>query len=416
MKLLMVTHHLPRPTWGAGTRNFALLRALAPHHDVTLLSLVDPNDPEASDTSHLISFIPEVRLAPLPPAHNKRLRQVSALLTGRSYLLVTHTLPEAQAALDEEMRRARYDAVIFESVIVAGYDLPPGVRRVIDQHNIEFEVLYRAYQQDTSPLRRGYNWLEYRRLKPYELARCRAADLVLVTSERERALLEQAAPGCRVQVVPNGVDLAEPEERGVRRTPGVSRTPDGDGQAVEVPNRLIFTGTFTYYPNTQAVLYFAERCWPAVRREIPDATWEIVGRDPPTEVRRLGELSGVTVTGTVPVVAPHLAAASVAVVPLLTGGGTRLKILDALAMRKAVVSTSLGCEGIAVEPGKQLVVADDPNAFAEAVIALLRDPARRAALGAAGRTLVEERYSWESCGARLLAALDELNVAAGVRR
>lgn len=136
MKLLMVTHHLPRPTWGAGTRNYALLRALALHHEVTLLSLVDPHDADAGDASHLTPFVPDVRLALLPPARKKRLRQASALLTGRSYLLITHTVAEGQAALDAEMRRARYDAVMFESVIVAGYDLPAGVLRIIDQHNI----------------------------------------------------------------------------------------------------------------------------------------------------------------------------------------------------------------------------------------------------------------------------------------
>jgi glycosyltransferase involved in cell wall biosynthesis len=401
MKLLMVTHHLPRPSWGAGARNLALLRALAQRHDVALLALVDADNPTASDARHLESFVSAVRLVPLPPARNKRLRQASALLTGRSYLLVTHTRPEAQAALDDELAHARYDAVLFESVIVAGYRLPPGVRRIIDQHNIEFEVLLRAYQQDRAPLRRAYDWLEYRQLKPRELARCRAADLVLVTSARERALLERWAPGCRVRVVHNGVDLPP-------ATPG-------DAATQEVPNRLVFTGTFTYYPNTQAVEYFAERCWHAIRRQVPSATWEIVGRDPPPEVVRLGALPGVRVTGTVPSVAPHLAAAAVAVVPLLAGGGTRLKILDALVAGKAVVSTSLGCEGLDVEPGRHLLVADDPAAFADAVVALLGDPARRAALGAAGRALVEERYQWDDSGAALLGALDELIAGERVR-
>lgn len=398
MKLLMVTHHLPRPTWGAGTRNFSLLRALAQHHKVALLSLVDADDPHATDASHLAPFVAEARLVPLPPARSKRLRQIGALLSWRSYEVATHTLPLAQRVLDEEVGHAGIDAVLFESVIVSGYRLAPGVRRIIDQHNIESEVLQRTAEQAASPLRRGYNWLEARRLKPFEVARCREADLVVVTSERERKVLQALAPDARIRVVPNGVDIA---------------TFDHQDEIAEIPGRLVFTGTFAYYPNVQGVLHFAEHCWPSVRRQEPDATWDIVGRDPPPEVRRLSESPGVTVTGTVPAVPPYLAAAAVAVVPLLTGGGTRLKILDALAMRKAVVSTSLGCEGLAIEPGKQIVVADTPDAFANAVVALLRDPARRAALGAAGRALVESHYSWDHCAAALLAALDELNTPAG---
>jgi polysaccharide biosynthesis protein PslH len=193
--------------------------------------------------------------------------------------------------------------------------------------------------------------------------------------------------------VPNGVDVEAFQKNCSRR---------------EVPGRIVFTGTFSYYPNVQAVLLFAQRCWPLIRAQAPLATWQIVGGNPPLEVQRLAELPGVAVTGTVPDVKPYLDAAEVAVAPLQIGSGTRLKILEALSMQKAVVSTSLGCEGLAVVSGEHLVVADEPEAFAQSVVTLLGNPELRATLGANGRTLVEAEYRWEQCGDKLLRVLEGL--------
>lgn len=393
MRILMVTHHVPRPTWGAGTRNFYFLKALARHHTVSLLSLVDATDPTASDAGELRDILRTIRLVPLRPARMKRINQVLSLLRGRSPLLDAHTLPEAQRTIDELFQREGYDLVLYESAIVAGYRLPTGVPFVIDQHNIEYEVLRRTYERESSPVRKWFNWVESHLVKPEEIARCRAAQGVVVTSAREAEVLRAVAPDCAVTEIPNGVDIA-----------AFTPAPVAD----EVPGRVIFTGTMAYYPNVQAVLFFAEQCWPRVRAEIPDATWEIVGASPTPEVLRLGELPGVTVTGSVPSVQPHMAAAQVALAPLLIGGGTRLKILEALAAGTPVVSTTLGCEGLDIVPGQHLLLADSPEDIAASVIMLLRDSERRAQLAAAGRSLVEEHYSWESCGQRLLDLLTAL--------
>jgi glycosyltransferase involved in cell wall biosynthesis len=390
MNILVVTRSLPRPTWGAGTRNYHLLRALARQHTVSLLVLVDEN--EQSAASHTLPATRTLRQVALPSSGSRRFEQIRALATGRSYYLAAHSLPAAQAALDEELARHAYDAVLFESLVVAGYRVPSQVRIILDEHNIEYELLQRTYQRATGMARRGFNWLEYRRVKPLELAWCRRADLVLVTSERECELLHTLLPENRIQVVPNGVDVQAFSD---------------DASIAPVPGRIIFTASFDYYPNVQGALYFAEQCWPLIQRAVPTATWHLVGRNPPAEIMRLGTLPGVTVTGTVPATQPHLAAAQVAIVPLLTGGGTRLKILEALAMRRAVVSTSLGCEGIACISGKHLLVADEPEKFAATVVELLGDSTLCERLGAAGRALVEERYSWEYCGDQLLGALDD---------
>jgi len=300
-------------------------------------------------------------------------------------------LPGVQDALDTLLAQERIDAILFESVLMAGYRLPAGLMTIIDQHNIEHEILQRTYEQERASLRKWYNWQECQLLKQTEIARCRNADLTLVTSQREQRALQRILPEQMIEVVPNGVDLDALEQ------------PDGKQES---PHQIVFIGTMDYYPNVQATLFFARQCWPRVRARVPDATWQIVGGDPPPEIQKLAYLPGVTVTGRVPDVRPYLAASALAIAPLQIGGGTRLKILEALAMRKAIVSTSLGCEGLAIEPGKHLLVADQPAAFVEAVVTLMRHPEQRAALGSAGRSLVETEYSWQQCGKYLLNVLE----------
>ncbi len=390
MKLLMVSPSFPSPTWGFGTRNYHLLKTLAREHAVSLLALVDSAEIEEYNLSLLKDFAHTVQIVTRPASYSKRWQQLTSLAQGKSYLLDLFILPDMQEALDMLLARDNYDVVLFESVLLAGYRIPAGPRVIIDQHNIEHELLHRTYEQEKAPLRKWYNWQEGRLLKRGEIARCRKADIVLVASQRERLAMKDFLPEKVIEVVPNGVD---------------TETFYGGSSEREVPNQLIFTGTMDYYPNTNAVLFFAQRCWPLIQAQIPGATWLIVGRNPPIEIQKLVELPGVIVTGTVPDVRPYLAASSVAIAPLQIGSGTRLKILEALAMRKAVVSTSIGCEGLSVVPGEHLVVEDKPETFAQAVVALLKNPEMRAAYGTAGRALVEAEYSWEHCGAQLLRAL-----------
>src|SRR2546421_2198591 len=367
MKLLMVSPNLPRPTSGASTRNYHLLKTLARQHRVSLLAQVDSTEAAAySDTPLLEDVAENVQLVALPVSRSKRLRQFMSVVQGKSYSLSVSRVEKVQKALDVLLSHDHYDVVLFESVLIADYRLPQHVKVIIDQHNIEHELLYRTCQYERTGLRKWYNWWEYRLLKPVEIELCRKADLILVTSERERLLLQSMLPGNVSEVVPNGVDTETFHDICVEQ---------------EVAKQIIFTGAMDYYPNIDAVLSFAQRCWPRIRVQIPDATWQIVGRNPPPEVQRLAGLPGINVTGTVPDVRPYLAASAVAIAPLSIGSGTRLKILEALAMRKALVSTSVGCEGLAVVPGKHLLVADQPEAFAQAVVALMHDSERRTTFG-----------------------------------
>ncbi len=388
MKLLILMPSFPSPTWGAGTRNYYFLRALAAQHTVSLLCLIDEKE-DRTGLPALEKYVHKVRYVFRPSSSIRRKQQLLSMARLKSYSLTSNRSEEVQQALDKLLAEEHFDAVFFESALIADYRLPQGVKRVIDQHNVEYALLRRTFERESSHLRKWYNWLEYHLLRPAEVRLCAQADVVLTTSEPDCLLLKETLPGQDIQVVPNGVDL---------------ETFQCDF-STPLSNQLVFTGAMNYYPNIEAVLSFARRCWPQIRERIPNATWKIVGREPPLEVKRLEELPGVIVTGTVSDVRPYLNSSSVAIAPLQVGGGTRLKILEAFAMGKAVVSTSIGCEGLSVVPGKHLVVADRPEDFAEAVITLLLDPEKCQALGRAGRTLVEEEYSWERCCDQLLSVL-----------
>ena len=216
-------------------------------------------------------------------------------------------------------------------------------------------------------------------------------NLILATSMRdcEGMLQWRGVPAC--VVIPNGVDT----------TYFVSGEQDDN----QPSNTVLFTGTMNYSPNTEAMLYFVDEIWPLIQERMPAALLQIVGHSPPPEIVKLARLPNVAVLGSVPDVRPYLAAAQVVVAPLRIGGGTRLKILEAMAMARAVVSTSLACEGLDVQHGRHLLVADTPLTFAESVCELLSNASRRAAMGKEGRQLVQESYDWQSLGLRMEDAL-----------
>jgi polysaccharide biosynthesis protein PslH len=396
MNILLVSPNLPSPTSGASTRNYHMLRALASRHTVSLVALAEnAGEGVFRDSSSLADLTCHLHIIPPPSSTHKRWEQLLGIAQGTPYVLRSLTLSGVQQTIDTLLTQERYDVAFYESSLIANYHLPSDLPVIIDQHNLEYELRMRTFRREKSGPRKWYNLAESVLLKPIELSRCRKARMVLVTSERERLLLKKVVPEQIIEVVPNGVDVAFFKD---------------EPFAQEVEHRVIFTGTLDYYPNTDAVLCFARHCWPLLREQIPDATWFIVGKNPPAEIVSLSDLPGVTVAGSVSDIRPYITTAAVAIAPLLVGSGTRLKLLEAFAMGKAVVSTSLGCEGLAVEPSKHLLVADQPEAFARSVVSLLRDAGKRRQLGAAGRELVEHHYSWENSDQKLLQILEEVLV------
>ena len=370
------------PNTGGRLRSFHLVRELARGHAVTLLTTHTPSENPLAQAEHLRECREVVSVPFVVP---KRTSVRFALALGRSWLssLPVDVSKFRVTALAAEVRRrlaageADVCVVDFLSALINVPRESP-VPVVLFAHNVEHMIWKRLCLAERRPWRRLLLELEWRKLRRYEAHACARADLTIAVSEQDRALLSAHAAGARVVSIPTGVDTAY-------------FAPNG---AHERAAALVFTGSMDWHPNEDAVLHFLDAILPRIRRDAPEVSFAVVGRNPSSRLRAAASAARVAVTGTVDDVRPYVGQAAVYVVPLRIGGGTRLKIFEALAMGKTVVSTAVGAEGLPLVDGEHFVAADDPAEFARAVVALLGDPVRRRALGQAGRRLVETRYSW----------------------
>lgn len=371
------------------------------HHEVSVLSLVDPAEDSSSSIAATTSYCKDL-VTVSDSRRNatgvaKRLLQVGACVSPWSYERIVHRVPAMQRALDELFARERYDVVQFEFCHMGGYRVGArnGASPVIclDEHNIEYEILRRTASTASTTLRRAYNAVDWRKVRAEERRAWARSDGCALTSSRDEEMLLADAPMTRTAVVPNGVDLDF-----FRPDPGAPH-PD--------PATFLFFGAIDYYPNTDGVLFFLREVMPRVAARLPDAHVCIVGRRPPAEIVAY-ESPHVQITGQVEDLRPWLARATAVVVPLRIGGGTRLKILEAMAMGKAIVSTSLGAEGLDVTHGADVLIADSAEDLAAQMCRLIAEPELGVALGMAARHLVSARYGWKSSVARLSALHEEL--------
>jgi glycosyltransferase involved in cell wall biosynthesis len=304
------------------------------------------------------------------------------LLTGRPYAVTKWWKPEARHRLLELLQQESYDVVICDFLPAFGIvpkDLP--CPKVLFTHNVEAMIWQRHYRTARNPILKMVYWREYRAMSKLERDYAQAADQVLAVSEPDRSFFNRIAGNEKVSLIPTGVDVDyfQPQP------------------AAEAANTLVFSGSMDWLANEQGIFFFEQQILPRIRRHVPDVSLLVVGRDPSARLRELAVREpAITVTGTVEDVRPFMAKASVYIVPLLVGGGTRLKIYEAMAMGKAIVSTTLGAEGLDVKNGENIIFADDPAGFADCVVRLLQQPERRSALGDAARAWVSEKYSWEA--------------------
>ena len=369
------------PTTGGRLRSLHMLDELSRRHRVGLVTTHQPGGEPAG----LVNRLPACeRIDSIPYALPKQgsLRfagDVAGSWASRYPADIWRwRIPAVRARIRERLTEG-VDLCVAD-FLVAMPNLPAvgGVPVVLFEHNVEHMIWKRLYQVEERRWRRALLAVEWRKMRRYEAEACARAGLTVAVSEADRALLAARAPGADIRAIPTGVDTSYFHPNG----------------AAEAPGTLVFTGSMDWYPNEDAILYFLDAILPEVRREVPGVSLAVVGRDPTDRLRAAGAAAGICITGTVSDVRPYVAEAAVYVVPLRVGGGTRLKIFEALAMGKAVVSTRVGAEGLPIVPDRHFLQADSPAAFAQAVISLLKDADRRRALGLAGRRLVEERYSW----------------------
>lgn len=398
MRVLWVSHLIPYPPKsGVHLRSFHLLRGVAAQHDVELVAFIQEpwlrifyGSREAGlaeceralrDICSSLQFLPIESLA--RPGGKWR-TALAGLLSPPCYTLRWLQSRVARAVLADAGRTGRFELAHFDTIGLAPYrPLLGQVPATLGHHNVESHMLLRRAKNESSVLKRAYFAQEGKRVQRYEARTADRFTAHITCSDLDGERLREIAPRANVVTIPNGVDTDYFQPHGREST----------------PPSIIFVGSLNWYPNVEAVLFLLREIWPALKQQVPSLRLDIVGSAPPRAVLELASAEkGVTVHGFVSDVRPYLDAAAVYVCPIRDGGGTKLKLLDAFAMRKCVVAHPVACEGIEAIPGRHVEHADSAADFVHSIARLLQQPAEREAMGRAARELVSAKYSFAQIG------------------
>ncbi len=393
-QILILTPQLPYPPHqGTSLRNYHIIRGLAQRHTITLLSFLEENQSAEEEAIRPLRELCH-RIETVPVPQRSTAARVGQMLTSPRPDMA-HRLYSAlfNLKLRQLLAENRFDIVQIEGIELARAisivrSMSPQSKIVFDNHNAETELQRRNLQTDLRQPRRwaaaGYSAVQVRRLYHFERWACEQADAVVAVSEADQVHLQALMPGreTAVYAIPNSIDVDGYQD--LSNIGDWNNFPHHD---------LIFMGKMDYRPNVDAVLWFGNEVWPGIRRGKPDATWVIVGQKPHARLDRLRDLEGVSVTGWVESVQPFLAGAAVFLLPFRVGSGTRLKLIEAMAAGKAIVSTLIGAEGFPVQHKREIYLGETAAELETAVLYLLTHPEERERLGQAARTFAR-RYDW----------------------
>jgi glycosyltransferase involved in cell wall biosynthesis len=401
MRILWLSHLVPfPPKGGALQRSYNLLREVAHHHEVHLVAFVqgallrqcfiDPDDGLEEARSELSTFCANVQFVPIPVErhpHGRTALLLGSLFTRDPYTINWLKSREMHRAVRDAMSRTPFDAVHFDTISLVPYARHVrGKRTVLTHHNVESHMILRRASNEHNWLKKAYMYQEGVKLRRIERATCPAFAWNVTCSALDSERLLSITKDVRIVEVPNGVDLeyflpTDVEQR---------------------PESLIFAGRLSAYPNRKAARFIVEELWPRLKDAVPGVSLDLVGSDPPDEAVHLARRDECfRVHGFVDDIRPYLQRAKVFLCPITDGGGTKLKILDALAMEKAIVADPIACEGIDVVDGISVLFASTPEEYVDAVKLLLENANRRAEMGRAGRALVRDKYSYAALGRKL---------------
>ncbi len=390
-KVLFLAHLLPWPLEGGGQiKSYHILRQLSFAYDIKLLALIrTPDEIAYTEPLRELCTLGIETIALARTKFTNLLAAARAPLTGDSFLVTRDNTPAMHVAVARELVLGGYSALHVDHLQMAQF-IPrktPGVRVVLDEHNVEFRIPQRLAQTSKNPLIRFYGRHEWQRLRRFEQASVRRADLTLAVSNEDRETLE---------------DLVTHDVGTIRTLPiGVDTDYFVSTQRTAHSETLVSIGTMYWPPNIDAMCWFCREVLPMIKESRPNLKLLIVGARPTAEIQALAADPAVTVTGSVPDVRPYGQDCGAFVVPLRSGSGMRVKILNALAMGLPTVSTTVGAEGIAVTDGENILLADTAQDFAAATLRLLSEPDLAVRLAQNGRQLMEERYGWDAIGVQL---------------
>lgn len=393
MKILLT---LRQPLYPADTggkvRSLNIFSRLAKRASIHAVSFADPvGDAESihrmQETFESYTTVPWMETTKYTPKFYKELftNQFSAL----PYFLSKCCSPRFRSTVEELLAREHFDLLFCDFLHTAVPMLEcPFKPRVVFEHNVEFQLRKRKWQVERNPLRKMVFGAEWKKTKPLEAQVCQSFDHVLTVSDEDQQTIRQEFAINHLSTLPTGVDAD-------------FFCPSGDQS---VPGRMVFVGSMDWDPNDDGIVWFLEKIYPLIRQAVPYASFVVVGRNPSSRLQAIAAKTiSVEVTGAVPDVRPFLSQAEVVVVPLRVGGGTRIKIPEAMAMAKAVVSTPIGAEGLHFRRDHEICIAEHPENFAEAVVELLTKPCLREAIGSAARRSVISNHDWD-------AAVDSMEV------
>ena len=391
MHILWIKTELLHPVdKGGRIRTYQMLRALARQHEVTYLTLDDGTAaPDAPGKA--TEYCTRVEVVPFTPPPKGSAGFYAALLRNLisplPYAIARYEVPALRDRIRALCATTNVDVVVCD-FLAPSINVPDdlGVPVVLFQHNVEAMIWERHALVASQPLKKWYMGEQWRRMRRFEAHECRRVNSVIAVSTQDAEVFRRDYGVANVPDVPTGVDTDYfVRQSDVRRAPGT----------------MVFTGSMDWMPNEDGIAWFVDSILPMIHKTIPSATLTIVGRNPTAKVKALqSRTNGVTVTGSVPDVRPYLASHQLFIVPLRVGGGTRLKIYEGMTMGLPTVSTTIGAEGLPVVDGDHLVLADEPETFAHACIALLNDTARCEQMGNAADAFVREQFGWDGVAKR----------------
>lgn len=384
LKILFLTNRLPFPIKDGQTRRtFNILKGLAEEHDVYLLSLYEQTNDICDSLRHLEIFCKKVEIYPAPPkklCFSMLSRLFRSLISRDPYTIWRHYSTPYLKRIRELTQEVEFDIVHCDILPIA-YTVRDlrNIPCTLTDHDVCYLKDYRMARHNPNLVAKLFLYFESFKLKRFESNIFQRVDLGITVSEIDKKILKALCPDAKLEVIENGVDTDT-------FNPGSEKIDD---------NTLLWVGGFGYYPNSEAVFYFLEKIYPLVKKECPDVQLKIVGGSVPDRLKKYAAIdTSVKLLGFVDDPLPYIQGATVFIVPILSGSGTRLKTLEAMSAGKAIVTTTVGCEGIEGVDGEHYLIADEPEEFAKKIILATNDKALRQSLGENARSLARQKYDW----------------------